>query len=58
MMAGSTMKRTLFLFAGLFVLGIESILNEEVSAYFSDDKTAEESARMIQDWVSTYLVEY
>ena len=37
---------------------IEFIVYEEVSAYFSDEKTAEEIARMIQDWVSTYLVEY
>lgn len=37
---------------------IELIVYEEVSAYFSDEKTAEEVARMIQDRVSTYLVEY
>ena len=37
---------------------IEFIIYEEVSAYFSNDKTAEEAARMIQDRVSTYLVEY
>lgn len=37
---------------------IESIVYEEVSAYFSDDKTAEEAARMVQDRVSTYLAYY
>lgn len=37
---------------------IGAIVHEEVSAYFSGEKTAEETARMIQDRVSTYLAEY
>lgn len=37
---------------------IESIVHEEVVAYFSDEKTAEEVARVIQERVSTYLAEY
>lgn len=37
---------------------IEFIVYEEVSAYFSDEKSAEEAACMIQDRVSAYLEEY
>lgn len=37
---------------------IPFIVNEEVSAYFSDEKTAEEVAGMIQGRVSAYLAEY
>lgn len=37
---------------------IELLIFEEVSAYFSDDITAEEAARKIQDRVSAYLAEY
>jgi multiple sugar transport system substrate-binding protein len=34
------------------------IIYEEVSAYFSDEKTVEDTAQMIQDRVSLYLLEY
>lgn len=37
---------------------IESIIHEEVLAYFSDEKTAKEVADIIQERVSTYLTEY
>ena len=37
---------------------IESILYEEATAYFSGKQTVEDAARMIQERVSAYLMEY
>ena len=34
-----------------------AILNEELGAFFAGDKTAEETARIIQNRVTTYLKE-